>query len=103
MGDDTDTKLVAEPDQGDKQEEAEESDLDTGLVAETDDKQQKALGSGLPEPEATEAVGGSGAAGVSVTSQDAQYDFFRCPNSGTLELFFKFHPHQSADGRRKRS
>ena len=98
---------MADPDQGDKQDnegnKQERIDLDTGLVAETDDKQQKALGSGLPEPEATEAVGGSGAAGVSVTSQDAQYDFFRCPNSGTLELFFKFHPHQSADGRRKRS
>lgn len=45
--DNTDT---AEPDQGDKQddegnkqvEEAEESDLDTGLVAETDAKQQNA-------------------------------------------------------------
>ena len=58
MGDDTDIEL-AEVDEGDKQEEeADESHLDTGLVAEIDDKQQNALESGLPGDQAPEAGGG---------------------------------------------
>lgn len=48
-----------------------------------------------PAP-AIAATSGETLAPVTKVIQD-EYNYFKCPKSNTLELFFKFHPNQTSD------